>query len=143
MAKACYRTGIFAVIRTVEASSSLHPPPNSKPDPSFSTILGLLWAGMERNVAIIIASVPAMQPLAAPLSQLTSRTFGIYSRKGSGPPGSYEMGKSNKFTRITAEGTKGSVTTSKASKQTTFPGTSVEGLPFQASSEEHILYSKA
>lgn len=58
-----------------------------------------MWAGMERNIAIMVASVPAMRPLAEPFIKLTSRTFS-YGRKPTSDPRSYEMGGSNRFRKI-------------------------------------------
>ncbi|CAD6594224.1 MAG: hypothetical protein ASARMPREDX12_008485 [Alectoria sarmentosa] len=46
-------TGIFALVRTAEAASAVH---SRSTDVSFSIILGLMWAGMERNIAIMVAS---------------------------------------------------------------------------------------
>lgn len=69
-------TGIFAIIRTVETGTQLNPPPNAVPDASYSTVLGLTWAGMERNIAIMIGSIPALNPLAAPTSRFLKDTFG-------------------------------------------------------------------
>ena len=89
-------TGIFALVRTAEAASAVH---SRSTDVSFSIILGLMWAGMERNIAIMVASVPPMRPLAEPLIKLTSRTFS-YGRKPASDPQSYQMGGSNKFRRI-------------------------------------------
>ncbi|KAJ8065136.1 hypothetical protein OCU04_005849 [Sclerotinia nivalis] len=68
-------TGVFAIIRTVETSTQLHPPPNKRPDPSYSTVMGLTWAGMERNIAILIGSVPALNPLVAPTTRFIRQTL--------------------------------------------------------------------
>ncbi|ATZ58866.1 hypothetical protein BCIN_17g00030 [Botrytis cinerea B05.10] len=67
-------TGIFAIIRTVQIGAQLHPPPNQKPD-TFSTVLGLTWSGMERNIAILLGSVPALNALVAPATRLMSQTL--------------------------------------------------------------------
>ena len=66
------RTDIFAVVRTAEARSGIHSPSQ---DNSFTSILGLMWAGMERNIAIMAASVPAMRALAEPFIKFASRTW--------------------------------------------------------------------
>lgn len=91
-----YSTGIFAIVRIVEAASVVHVP---QTDGSFSSILGLMWAGMERNIAIMVASVPAMRPLAEPFTKLMTRTF-AYGHKATPDPRGYEMGGSSKIQRI-------------------------------------------
>ncbi|KAI0188959.1 hypothetical protein EV127DRAFT_114645 [Xylaria flabelliformis] len=68
-------TGAFAIIRTVETSTQLHVPPTTMPDMSFSTVLGLTWSGMERNIAMLVGSIPALNPLAAPATRLLRQTF--------------------------------------------------------------------
>ncbi|APA05322.1 hypothetical protein sscle_01g000920 [Sclerotinia sclerotiorum 1980 UF-70] len=68
-------TGIFAIIRTVQIGTQLHPPPNKNPD-TFSTVLGLTWSGMERNIAILLGSVPALNPLVAPATRVMRQTLG-------------------------------------------------------------------
>jgi hypothetical protein len=60
---------------------------------SYTSILGLMWAGMERNVAMMIASVPPLRPLAAPFLRITSQTFS-YLRKGTSSQ-SYPMDSSS------------------------------------------------
>ncbi|KAK6591767.1 integral membrane protein [Botrytis cinerea] len=50
------------------------PPSKSKPD-TFSTVLGLTWSGMERNIAILLGSVPALNALVAPATRLMSQTL--------------------------------------------------------------------
>ncbi|KAI1275242.1 hypothetical protein F5Y07DRAFT_370986 [Xylaria sp. FL0933] len=69
-------TGAFAVIRTVETSTQLHVPPSTMPDASFSTVLGLTWSGMERNIAMLVGSIPALNPLVTPATRLLKETFG-------------------------------------------------------------------
>ncbi|KAI0546115.1 hypothetical protein F4679DRAFT_558528 [Xylaria curta] len=68
-------TGAFAIIRTVETSTQLHVPPTTMPDMSFGTVLGLTWSGMERNIAMLVGSIPALNPLAAPATRLLRQTF--------------------------------------------------------------------
>lgn len=88
-----FRTGVFATIRSVENGKTLNKP---QTDNSYTTVMGLLWAGMERNIAMLVASVPAMRPLMAPLVKYTSKAMS-YLR--SGPPSNqvYEMGSSKQF----------------------------------------------
>jgi hypothetical protein len=74
-------------VRTVEGSTALHAPPTAMPDPSYTTVSGLMWAGMERNIAIMVGSIPAIRPLATPFQRLVSSTFGSRSKTGT-----YEMG---------------------------------------------------
>ncbi|OJZ86453.1 hypothetical protein ASPFODRAFT_206891 [Aspergillus luchuensis CBS 106.47] len=82
-------TGIFATIRTVESGESLTG--SSASDSTYTTVMGLTWAGMERNIAMMIASVPPLRPLAEPVVRLTSNTFSnlISSRR---TQNSYELG---------------------------------------------------
>ncbi|KAI5925269.1 hypothetical protein F4810DRAFT_708655 [Camillea tinctor] len=74
-------TGIFAIIRTVETGTQLHQPATAAPDSSYSTVLGLTWSGMERNIAILIGSIPALNPLAAPATRLIRETLGSSKSK--------------------------------------------------------------
>jgi len=74
-------TGVFAIIRTVETGTQLHPLPNATPDVSYSTVMGLMWAGMERNIAILAGSIPALNPLAAPAAKFITRTLGLSRSK--------------------------------------------------------------
>jgi hypothetical protein len=37
--------------------------------------MGLTWAGMKRNIVIMIGSIPSLRPLMTPFINLTSRTF--------------------------------------------------------------------
>lgn len=84
-----YSTGIFATIRTVESGESLTG--SSASDSTYTTVMGLTWAGMERNIAMMIASVPPLRPLAEPVVRLTSQTFSnlMSSRR---TQNSYELG---------------------------------------------------
>ncbi|PYH40407.1 pyridoxal phosphate-dependent aminotransferase [Aspergillus saccharolyticus JOP 1030-1] len=65
-------TGVFATIRTIESGLGLK---NGTSDASYTTVMGLMWAGMERNIAMMIASVPALRPLTTPLARWTSQTI--------------------------------------------------------------------
>lgn len=61
--------------------------------------MGLTWAGMERNIAIMIGSIPFLRPLVTPFVNLTSRTFSglIFSTKKTQTE-SYEIGsKGSKY----------------------------------------------
>jgi hypothetical protein len=133
-----HSTGIFAVVRTVESASALHTPPT---DMSFSSILGLTWAGLERNIAIMVASVPAVRPLVEPFIKLVTRAFS-YGHKSTSDPQSYEMGGSNKFQKIIDDGnrqypTGSSVSTAKMSKESQGMNVSQDFiLPIQA--HEHV-----
>lgn len=62
-----------------------------------------MWAGMERNIAIMVASVPALRPLVEPVMKFTSRNF-TPGRKQSSDPHSYELGGLNNFQRLINEG---------------------------------------
>ncbi|KAH8164041.1 hypothetical protein CIB48_g4207 [Xylaria polymorpha] len=85
-------TGAFALIRTVETSTQLHVPPTTIPDMSFSTVLGLTWSGMERNIAMLVGSIPALNPLAAPAARLLKETFSSsQSKLRSAKSGSSQM----------------------------------------------------
>ncbi|KAK5634978.1 hypothetical protein RRF57_010690 [Xylaria bambusicola] len=46
------------------------------PDITYSTVLGLTWSGMERNIAILIGSVPALNPLLVPVGRYIRETLG-------------------------------------------------------------------
>ncbi|OOO14051.1 aminotransferase class I and II [Aspergillus oryzae] len=65
-------TGVFATIRTIESGLGLK---NGISDASYTTVMGLMWAGMERNIAMMIGSVPALRPLTTPFMKLTSETM--------------------------------------------------------------------
>ncbi|TRX88282.1 hypothetical protein FHL15_010849 [Xylaria flabelliformis] len=65
----------FLILQGVETSTQLHVPPTTMPDMSFSTVLGLTWSGMERNIAMLVGSIPALNPLAAPATRLLRQTF--------------------------------------------------------------------
>ncbi|KAJ1712396.1 hypothetical protein NYO67_5403 [Aspergillus flavus] len=65
-------TGVFATIRTIESGLGLK---NGISDASYTTVMGLIWAGMERNIAMMIGSVPALRPLTTPFMKLTSETM--------------------------------------------------------------------
>lgn len=55
--------------------------------------MGLTWASMERNIAIMLGSIPSLRPLATPFINLMSRTFsGLTSSIKKSQTGSYEMG---------------------------------------------------
>ena len=62
--------------------------------------MGLTWAGMERNLAIMFGSIPALRTLVTPITRLTSRTFSgsIFSSKKSQAE-SYDMGTGPRQTR--------------------------------------------
>ncbi|KAJ5578056.1 uncharacterized protein N7459_007020 [Penicillium hispanicum] len=87
-------TGIFATIRTVESGESLTG--KSSSDSTYTTILGLMWAGMERNIAMMVASVPSLRPLAEPVVRLTSRTLSSW-RSSNRTQRTYEMHSSSTF----------------------------------------------
>jgi hypothetical protein len=56
--------------------------------------MGLMWAGMERNIAMMIASVPALRPLAGPVANLTSQTMSYLGVRSSKTQQTYEMNNS-------------------------------------------------
>ncbi|KAI5854492.1 hypothetical protein GGS23DRAFT_619745 [Durotheca rogersii] len=68
-------TGVFAMTRIVETGPQLHIPAAPGPDMSFSIVLGLMWSGMERNIAIIIRSIPALNPLVGLATRLVKQTL--------------------------------------------------------------------
>ena len=84
------------MVRTVESSAGLH---GSARDNSYVSIMGLMWAGMERNIAIMIGSIPSMRPLAGPVAKFTSRTFTKMTSSKKSTTRSYEMhgGKGSKL----------------------------------------------
>jgi len=68
-------------------------------DTPYDSIMGLTWAGMERNIAIMIGSIPSLRPLMTPFINLMSRTFSglVFSTKKSQTE-SYEIGsKGSKY----------------------------------------------
>ncbi|MCJ1436771.1 hypothetical protein MMC27_006153 [Xylographa pallens] len=91
-------TGAFAVVRTIQGGLSMHS--TSASDVSFASISGLLWAGMERNIAIMIASIPAIRPMVTPFVSLVSRSFGYSRSKPTTGDQSYDMGRSDRFLKI-------------------------------------------
>ncbi|KAJ8132323.1 hypothetical protein O1611_g1308 [Lasiodiplodia mahajangana] len=84
-------TGAFAIIRTVKTGTQLQLPPTATPDVSFSTVLGLTWSGMERNIAILIGSVPALNPLATPMTKLLKSLGSSSSKLESAKSQSYQL----------------------------------------------------
>ena len=56
--------------------------------------MGLMWAGMERNIATMLGSIPALRPLVSPLANITSKTFSrsFFSSKKSQME-SYDIGE--------------------------------------------------
>ena len=96
---------------------------------------------MERNIAIMVASVPAMRPLAEPFIKLTNRVFS-YGHKPTADPRSYEMGGSSRFQRIVDDSDRrlpagdslSRAETSKASQPT--DGSQEQILPMQA--HDHV-----
>ena len=105
-------------------------------DVSFASISGLLWAGMERNLAIMIASIPAIRPMVTPFMSLVSRSLGYSRSKPTSGNQSYEMGRSDRFVKISRDfknGGRHPFPESAGSGKTTkyHPSTSL--------SEEHIL----
>ncbi|KAJ5986614.1 hypothetical protein N7451_010979 [Penicillium sp. IBT 35674x] len=84
-------TGVFATIRTIESGLGLK---NGTSDVSYTTVMGLMWAGMERNIAMMIASVPALRPLAGPIANLTSQTMSYLGVRSSKTQHTYEMNNS-------------------------------------------------
>ncbi|QRD85572.1 1-aminocyclopropane-1-carboxylate synthase [Aspergillus flavus] len=73
-------TGVFATIRTIESGLGLK---NGISDASYTTVMGLMWAGMERNIAMMIGSVPALRPLTTPFMKLTSETMSYLGKRSS------------------------------------------------------------
>jgi len=69
----------------------------------YDSIIGLTWAGMERNIAIMIGSIPSLRSLVTPFVNLMSRTFSgsIFSTKKS-QTGTYEL-ESKRF-KISSQG---------------------------------------
>jgi hypothetical protein len=65
-------TAIFGIIRTNESSRGFKV---TIPDNSYTSISGLVWAGMERNIAILLGSIPQCRPLVVPVSNYTKTTW--------------------------------------------------------------------
>ncbi|MCJ1265819.1 hypothetical protein MMC22_005700 [Lobaria immixta] len=63
-------TGVIAIVRATQTGLSIR---SSGNDSSYGAVLPLIWASLERNVAIMAASIPAARPLLQPFLQLTSR----------------------------------------------------------------------
>ncbi|OTB04430.1 hypothetical protein M426DRAFT_261950 [Hypoxylon sp. CI-4A] len=125
-------TGAFAIIRTVETGSQLHIPATAAPDTSYSTVLGLMWAGMERNIAIIIGSIPALNPLAAPATELFRKTLGSSkSRLRSATSHSYQLSDIPQPSKLPYNDSRGQNYAAQWNQDTGVPTTSV--------SEEYIL----
>ena len=98
-------TGVFAIIRTVETGTQLHPPPGLLPDASYSTVLGLTWSGMERNIAIMIGSVPALNPLWVPVARFIRETVGSSrSKLRSARSQSYQLSNVRKSDKLASDG---------------------------------------
>ncbi|TAQ84269.1 hypothetical protein B7494_g7401 [Chlorociboria aeruginascens] len=91
-------TGIFAVIRTTQSAQQLHASPTALPDVSYSTVMGLTWSGMERNIAMIVGSAPPLRPLLQPAIRLASQTLG--SSKFRSGSQTYAMSDGSKFRKI-------------------------------------------
>ncbi|GAB1208498.1 hypothetical protein APSETT445_007249 [Aspergillus pseudonomiae] len=98
-------TGVFATIRTIESGLGLK---KGISDASYTTVMGLMWAGMERNIAMMIGSVPALRPLTTPFMKLTSETMSYLgirsssktqSSSGAHGSGSFQGKSGNKSAR--------------------------------------------
>ncbi|MCJ1357345.1 MAG: hypothetical protein MMC33_007341 [Icmadophila ericetorum] len=62
-------TGIIAIVRTTQTAISIYASgPN---DSSYGSIQPLIWASLERNVAIMAVNLPLARPLLRPLLRLT------------------------------------------------------------------------
>ncbi|RYC64418.1 hypothetical protein CHU98_g1799 [Xylaria longipes] len=125
-------TGVFAVIRTVETATQLHAPPSKMPDMSFSTVLGLTWSGMERNIAMLVGSVPALNPLAAPATRLLRQTFSSSkSRLRSAKSGSYQLSDVPESSKLPSKDAEKQSYTAEWNQKT--------GTPVASASEEQIF----
>ncbi|KAI2464342.1 hypothetical protein F4781DRAFT_74041 [Annulohypoxylon bovei var. microspora] len=125
-------TGVFAIIRTVETGTQLNPPPTAVPDGSFSTVLGLTWAGMERNIAILAGSIPALNPLAAPATRLIKQTLGSSaSRLRSTTSHSYQLSDIPQPRKLPDDDSRQQNYATEWNQKTSAPVTNT--------SEEHIL----
>jgi len=72
-------TGIFAIVRTIYLV-----PYFDEKDPTYTNVTLLIWAGLERNVACIVACVPSCRPLGKGFMELVSQTSGRYRSKRTG-----------------------------------------------------------
>ncbi|KAI1762789.1 hypothetical protein GGR53DRAFT_500025 [Hypoxylon sp. FL1150] len=126
-------TGVFAIIRTVETSTQLNPSPTATPDSSYSTVEGLMWAGMERNIAILVGSIPALNPLAAPAGRFLKQTVGSSRSKlrlaGSN---SYQLSDIPEFPKVPDNDSRRQDSATKWIQKT--------DMPMANASEEHILH---
>lgn len=95
-----------------------------------------MWAGTERNIAIMIASIPAIRPLAEPFMRLGSRTLS-YGQKLKSQQRSYEMENHESFKKIAGENN--SNTGVENSELRGKPNGNLQNL---STSEERILTSR-
>lgn len=121
-----YSTAIFGIIRTYESSQGFKV---KIPDNSYTSISGLVWAGMERNLAILLGSIPQCRPLVVPVSNYTKATWSritgqtYATSKGSSKGQGYAMHE-NIGSKRTAALSNRSDTTDKQAKSSTVPSNS-------------------
>lgn len=118
---------MFAIIRTAESATELHLSPEEVPDVSYSTVMGLMWAGMERNIAILIGSVPALNSLA----EWVKRTLGSSTSRSDD---SYQLSASDRSRRLSDQ-----ENGINRSTDYTVVSTQKTGTPGLITSEEYIL----
>ncbi|TGO43733.1 hypothetical protein BCON_0974g00020 [Botryotinia convoluta] len=84
-------TGICAIVRTVYLI-----PYFDQKDPTYTNVNLLIWAGLERNIACIVACVPACRPLGKQFVQMVSHTSSRYRTRRTGyseQSGQHELSK--------------------------------------------------